>query len=211
MTILKPLSQKEIRNLNYEVAERLTGLQPLKTMVKIESWKNKKCYGIGLNDPERDLILRNFVRIMQSFFKAYPISSETIVALIDTSNTSRDCIMSGFTNYHFDYNTTSTLGTLLGFGNPASAPTPARTDYELASLVTTINPSSVTIDETNYRIIITGAYVWAAGGTVREAGMYYKGQAKAGTIYTFLWYHDATADVAVPAGGTVSVTYTTQF
>lgn len=211
MTTLKPLSQKEIRNLNHEVTERASSLQPLKTMVKIESWKNKKCYGIGLNDPDRDLILRNFVRIMQSFFKPYPQATDTLVALIDITNTSRDCLMSSYTNQHFDYITTNTIGTLLGFGNPASAPTPARTDYELASLVTTINPSSVTIDETNYRIIITGAYVWAAGGTVREAGMYYKGQIKASGIYTFLWYHDATADVAVPAGGTVSVTYTTQF
>jgi len=208
----RPLNRLQIRDINREIDERLEALTPLKTLVIIKSTKGRKCYGIGLNDPKRDLILRNFVRLMQSAFKGRGSGTLITATLVDTGGTSRSVYgASTAADVLWTAVTAAVLGTRLGFGNPASTPTPTRTDYELASLVSMIDPSAVSIDETNWRVIVTGSYVWAAGGTVREAGLYYNGRDTSLALQSFLIYHDAVSDVVVPAGGTVSVTYTTQF
>jgi hypothetical protein len=219
---LKPLPPFEIRDLNREIQERLQTLKPMQELVVVKSFKKGKCYGIGLNDPEKDLVLRNLVRLIGGLFRPRPDADlTTSITLYDNTNTARSLNISinfggggsganvfNYSSYLAPY---GRVGTVLGFGNPATAPTPARTDHELASLVTTITPSSTTIDETNWRVTVTGSYVWTAGGTVRETGLYGNFCYGNGTWALFLLYHDAVNDVVVPAGGTVSVTYTTQF
>lgn len=222
MTNLKPLAPYEIRDLNREIQERLNSLGTLKTLVVVKSFKKGKCYGIGLSDPKKDLIMRNLVRLMGALYRPVPpLNLNQSVTLTDVSNAARTVYTSagGLDTYVFNTATQGfgptyffREGVLLGFGNPASAPTPARTDYELASLVSTIIPSGTTTDETNWRVIVTGSYVWIAGGTVREAGLY--GQfyyTSTGTFASFLLYHDPVSDVPVSVSGTVSVTYATQF
>jgi len=214
MTILKPLAPYEIRDLKREMQGRLSNLKPMKELVIVKSFKKGKCYGIGLNDPKKDLIMRNFQRLLAGVLRPKPSSDTyTTVSLTDTGGVTRTpSICSDVSVFNRSTNAPlAVLGTMLGFGNPATAPTPARTDYELASLVSTITPSSTTSDETNWRLVVTGSYVWTAGGTVRETGMYGNFCYASATWTLFLLYHDAVSDVVVPAGGTVSVTYTTQF
>jgi hypothetical protein len=191
----------------------------MQELVVVKSFKKGKCYGIGLNDPKKDLILRNLVRLIGGLYRPRPDADlTTSVTLYDTGNVARtvrtmyssSTEMGTFTHSNIA-GAFARAGTLLGFGNPASAPTPARTDYELASLVATIVPSGTAVDETNWRVTVTGSYVWTAGGTVRETGMYAYWADTTPAWRTFLIYHDAVSDVVVPAGGTVSVTYTTQF
>lgn len=213
---MKPLPPFQIRDLNREIEERLTKLQPMKELAVVKAFKKGRCYGIGSSDPKNDLILRNLVRLIGGLYRPRPAADlNTSVSLTDISNQPRTvrtgwnvtpvCIVG---NSAGDY---TRAGSLLGFGNPASAPTPARTDYEIDSKVAEIVPSSTTTDETNWRVIVTGSYVWVAGGTVRDAGQYGQWYDDGGTRRTFLIYYDDVADVVVPAGGTVSVTYTTQF
>jgi len=221
MTILKPLAPYEIRDLNREMQGRLQTLTPMKELVIVKSFKKGKCYGIGLNDPKKDLILRNLIRLMGALYRPQPAADlTTTFTAYDITNTAQSLNTSVPSTTAYLFNCVVDVagtgygreGTLLGFGNPATAPTPARTDTELASLVSTIVPSSTVTDETNWRVTVTGSYVWTAGGTVRETGLYgkfYNGSST--TTIAFLLYHDAVSDVVVPAGGTVSITYTTQF
>jgi hypothetical protein len=59
--------------------------------------------------------------------------------------------------------------------------------------------------------VITGSYVWTAGGTVRETGLYGNLCYGDGAWTLFLLCHDAIdPGVDVPAGGTLSVTYIIQ-
>jgi len=212
----QPLPKCQIRDLNREIDERLHSLAPMRELVIVKSTKKGRLYGIGFNSAKDDLILRNLIRVIGGLYRPRPAADlNTSVSLTDITNVART-VRTG-------WNTTPTMitgtaggdqtraGSLLGFGNPAAPPTPARTDYELASKVAEIVPSGTTTDETNWRVAVTGSYVWAAGGTVRETGQYEQWYDEAGTRRTFLIYHDAVSDVVVPAGGTVSVTYTTQF
>ena len=208
---MKPLPPFKIRDLNREIQERLQALRPMQELAVVKSFKKGKCYGIGLNDPGKDLILQNFVTLMGGLLRPYPAAEVvTNVTLYDNTGTSRtvSAYQSSLTAFFNYYNG----GVLLGFGNPASPPTPARTDYELAALVTRITPSSTTVDTTNWRVIVTGSYVWTAGGTVRETGLYGKWNDTGSTVRIFLLFHDAISPgVDVPAGATVSVTYAIQF
>jgi hypothetical protein len=183
----------------------------MQELAVVKSFKKGKCYGIGLNDPEKDLILKNFVTLMGGLLRPYPAAPVvTNVTLYDNTNTSRSvgAYQSTVTAFFNEYSG----GVLLGFGNPASPPTPAREDYELAALVARITPSSTTVDTINWRVIVTGSYVWSAGGTVRETGFYGQWRDTGGTLRIFLLFHDAISPgVDVPAGATVSVTYAIQF
>jgi hypothetical protein len=194
----------------------------MQELVVVKSFKKGKCYGIGLNDPEKDLILRNLARLIGGLFRPRPDADiTTSITLYDNTNTARSLNITlnfagGISKANvFNYSSYSApygrVGTVLGFGNPPTAPTPTRTDYELASLVATITPSSTTIDETNWRVTVTGSYVWIAGGTVRETGLYGNFCYGDSAWALFLLFHDAVSDVVVPEGGTVSVTYVIQF
>jgi hypothetical protein len=193
----------------------------MQELVVVKSFKKGKCYGIGLNDPEKDLILRNLARLLGGILRPKPASDlTTSVTLIDNTNASRTVNIANAgsmtTGWHvftrcYAYSPTSVHGSLLAFGNPATPPTPARTDYELVSKVAEIVPSSTTVDETNWQIIITGSYAWAAGGTVTETGLYGYFAHGDSAWGRYLLFHDAISPgVNVPAGGTVSVTYTIQ-
>jgi len=208
MTKLEPLNMYEIRDINREIGERLTQLQPIKELVMVKSFKKGKCYGIGYNR-DGDLILRNFQRLLAICTKIFGdgTNSASVINLAGATKAIR--VYSGGSDTYF-YLTTSQAGSRLAFGNPVSTPTPARTDYELASLVARFSPSSVVSDETNWRVTVTGSYVWVAGGTVRETGMSLVGNDSTAAAVEILIYHDAVTDVVVPAGGTVSVTYVTQ-
>jgi len=212
---MRPLNKLEIRDLNLELQERLCALQPMKSLVVVQAFRGRKCYGIGLNDPKKDLILRNLVRLMGGIYRPKPPSeTTTTVSLTDIGNVARTvyiALAGGCPTFLSGSVTYALSGALLGFGNPATAPTPTRTDYELSSKVAEITPSSTTTDETNWRVIVTGSYVWVSGGTVRETGQYGYYCDTGGTWRTFLNYYDAVSDVVVPPSGTVSVTYTTQF
>ena len=218
---MKPLPPFKIRDLNCEIQERLQALRPMQELVVVKAFKKGKCYGISLNDPEKDLILRNFARLLGGILRPKPASDlTTSVTLIDNTNTSRTLNISNAgsmtTGWHvftrcYGYAPTSVHGSLLAFGNPASPPTPARTDYELVAKVAEIVPSSTTVDETNWQVIITGSYAWADGGTVTETGLYGYFAYGDSSWARFLLFHDAISPgVSVPAGGTVSVTYTIQ-
>jgi hypothetical protein len=192
----------------------------MQELVVVKAFKKGKCYGIGLNDPEKDLILRNLARLLGGILRPKPASDlTTTVALIDNTNASRTLYITNTgtltTGWHIfirPYTVPNSIhGSLLAFGNPASPPTPARTDYELVSKVAEIVPSSTTVDETNWQVIITGSYVWTAGGTVTETGLYGYFAYSDNAWARFLLFHDAISPgVDVPAGGTVSVTYTIQ-
>jgi hypothetical protein len=209
MTFLKPLAPYEIRDINREIQERLSTLTPMKSLVVVKSCKKRKCYGIGYNK-QGDLILRNFQRMLKDCFKIYGAVNTTSAVLDLTGATKYISFYTG-SDDTFLAKVYTGGGTRLAFGNPATTPTPARTDYELASLVARFNPSLVQSDEVNWRVTITGSYVWTAGGTVRETGLSIAGNDTSKVALEFLIYHDAVSDVSVPAGGTVSVTYTTQF
>jgi hypothetical protein len=193
----------------------------MQELVVVKSFKKGKCYGISLNDPQKDLILRNLAQLLAGIFRPRPPADlSTSVTLYDITNTARSVAISRHYSYQtganvFNYSNYSSpygrVGTVLGFGNPATAPTPARTDVELVSKVAEIVPSSTTLDETNWRVITTGSYVWTSGGTVRETGLYGYFCYGDGLWTLFLLFHDAISPgVDVPAGGTVSVTYTIQ-
>jgi len=207
---LKPLNRLEIRDLNLEIEGRLAKTSPLKPLAIVRSFMGRKCYGIGLSDPKRDLILRNFGRTLANqWYPSESVSPTYTIKSID--GVDRTIRMLGSTSdVAFYSGSYQTLGSLLGFGNPATAPTPAREDYEIASKVAQINPSSAILDEVNWRITVTGSYVWVAGGTVRCAGQYWDFEDTGNIHRVFLIFYDAVSDVIVPAGGTVSVTYKTQ-
>jgi len=206
---LKPLSPFEVRDLNREVEERLSKLRPLQNLVVVKSFDRKnKCYGIGYNKGG-DLILRNFGCLLRTHFKPY--SSPTIyVTVYNMAGTPKTIRTMSSDSIIFQYRSYDVSGVELGFGNPASTPTPARTDYNIDTPVAWFNPSSSTLDETLWKVIVTGSYVWVAGGTVKCAGLRITGTDGTGVAVTFLMYYDAVSDVVVPADGTVSVTYFTQ-
>ena len=205
---MRPLPKLEMRNLNREIEERLHGLRPLQNLVVVRSTKGRKCYGVGLN-VKGDLILRNFLRWTSIHFKPYGIAppSETV---LNTAGVSKLITSMTALETCCEYTPKGTSGSKLAFGDPATTPTPARDDYSLESLVAWITPSVVQKDEVNWRTIVTGSYVWVAGGTVRETGMAIHVRDTSIDALAMLIYHDAVSDVTVPADGTVSVTYTTQ-
>lgn len=208
----------EIRDLNEEIERRTERLRTLHELCVVSSSKKGKLYGLGFNDPEHDLILVNFQRLLACLFRPKPptglsttviitdiINAARNVVFVSSNSTSEITIFANFTGggvYDAQY------GAELAFGNPATAPTPTRTDYELASLVVRFTPSGTISDEILYRVTVTGSYVWAAGGTVREAGLSEQFfDTSTGAWRKFLMCHDGVSDVPVPVGGTVSVTY----
>ena len=219
---MKPLPPYQIRDLNREIEEKLAELQPMRALVVVKSFKKGKCYGIGFNDPEKDLILRNFARMLAALFRPKPPASAALsISLTDITNTARTVKVAyhgtfttddGVFNYINSTGNWAFHGVELAFGNPATPPTPTRTDYELVALVARFPPSSTAVDETNWRVTVTGSYVWTDGGTVRETGMnaYWGVGGVSPLWFRFLLFHDAVSDVSVPPGGTVSVTYTIQ-
>ena len=216
---MRPLPKLAIKDLNAEIQDRLKHLRPLESFGIVHAFKGRsleealkrgKVYGIGHST--RDIMTYLCTRLWNSLLAPLTDSGLESFNYLDTGGASRSLPVytTSTTNLFNGGGTPTSVGTQLGFGNPATTPTPARDDYELASKVAQFDVSARIYNETLLRTTLTGSYVWVAGGTVREIGQYVQWQ-YGGSYYMFLMYHDAVSDVVVPPDGTVAVTYVTQY
>lgn len=96
---------------------------------------------------------------------------------------------------------------VLGDGNGVAV-TPARADFALARILHTGSPTIPS--DSGATLVWSQAFINATGSTqtIREAGAHFVTVSTGGGALTMLIMHVATADTAVLAGATVTITYT---
>jgi len=205
-------------------------VKPLKVQLRIEV-RDERGRLIAKRQKESDLILDNFRDILAALFipefswaevttfraKAY----EKYAALVDMGGTARSTpVWGGYTPYT-DQDRSIHLAGIAGYSHlPAgsggvririgtSTVSPSRSDYKLGAEVASGVPTqTVGADYISWAVSI----VLATAADIAEAGMSIRCNYSAvGTVVAFtnfLIFRDTFTAISVPAGGTISITYT---
>jgi len=173
---------------------------------------------IGIRRKRSDLILNNFKRLLAAWLtpeEALADGTRRNADVVTTDGTARtvpiwaNAIHSSGQGLSFTSGHKSPdfiIGTVIRIGTSTVAPT--RNDYELGAMVAKDKPTiTVGADYISWAVSIvleTAADIAEAGLAVRVQGQYLTTLI---TYYTLL-FRDTFTPISVPAGGTISVTYT---
>jgi len=189
----------------------------LKAELRIEV-RDKHGKVVEVREKESDLILDNFKLMLATLMTPEEMIAEGAdrsETLVDYGGTARSVpiwanklISSGqglsFTGFHRSPD--SLIGVRIIVGTSTVSPT--RADYALGAAVATGSPTrSVGADYISWAVSIT----LTTAADIAEAGMsiFVNVASTAATLwYQFLLFRDTFTPVSVPAGGTISVTYT---
>jgi len=205
--IHKELKENRINNLNYSPK-----YLPM-ALVTTHEKDSTEIKNIGASIPT-DLIMDNFGEWFAKMFKAVTTGSQN-VTLVDSGGVNR--IIRTFKNFGAQYFSKSnvTVGTGIKAGQSSTAP--ARTDFELGSLLpspegdirsTTTGAFNSGLGQVKASSSTTGAL---ANGTVRETGLFVSWQDTGATSRIFLLAHDSISpSVSFVIGQFINVEYTWQ-
>jgi len=189
----------------------------LKATVKVEV-RDKRGKLIGIREKEADLILDNFRDLLAEVL--YPrgviaAGSARYAALVDAAGTARSVavfsalyIASGEAlNFVGVNNADIALGSIIQIGTSTVAPT--RGDYKIVASVKYGTPTqTVGADYISWAVSL----VLDAAADIAEAGMFLEcivdGFGAAPVKKWVMMFRDTFTPISVPAGGTISITYT---
>jgi len=154
---------------------------------------------VGVRSKESDLILNNFKEMLAGIW-APRTSVGATRTLVDNGGVATDVNLL-LTSPLF--NTGAESGATIGVGTSTVAPT--RDDYKYGAPVKGGTPTlTVGADYVSWAISL----VLDAAADIAEAGMNCVYCRADGTLAWFLMFRDTFTPISVPAGGTISVTYT---
>jgi len=161
-----------------------------------------------LLEKESDLILNQFGRFLAALIRPVALATKD-VTLQDTGNATRTVRVWAASGATFNLHGTIAGGFMCGVGSSSQAP--ARSDYNLISLLGSLQNAIDGVYESTTGIITTSSTIpLAAGGTVREVGFFLRCSDTANVQRTFILFRDVVADVVIAAGKNAFVEYAIQ-
>jgi len=157
---------------------------------------------------ESDLILKNFVYLVSKILSPLAVA-DRFDNLVDQGGVTRrvDVYNDGATMLFGYRSGNASAGVQIAVGTSTVAPT--RDDYKLGAEVKRGTP---TFTQYTDKVVIAVSLVLDAAADITEAGVVCKMWAGVDSVFAnFFLFRDTFTAVSVPAGGTISVTYTLSF
>jgi len=189
----------------------------VEVQLKIEV-RDKEGKLIEVREKESDLILNNFRNMLAVLLRPFENLASGVARfadLVDLTGTGRSIAIwgnaaveagDGFSFTSADVSPSWPTGVRIRIGTSTVAP--ARTDYKLGAEVAYATPSQTV--GADY-ISLSASITLTAAADIAEAGLssfYQLWLDVAAEWYEFLLFRDTFTPISVPAGGTISVTYT---